>query len=305
MRAFVTLVATLVLSGLFAALEACHASPLEDSYIAARDRYIAKFEKYDEERKTSRLDERLTRGDPDANAEADRISEEHKQALADLQKLLQRIVGPLPVIKGVSKSASISLESLRRGDLGYGMVDGLVFRDKKNKTALFVTTEYLVQRWINKNKDTPQDLPGALTSESVLTSIFFGDAYASRFIDIPVARPASARVAVAVAIRSTQDRTGERAPENIVVSVVRFPRVFVLSTPISVNAEISVCNKIWKGLEERRASGSIYKTEDEALKAFHRCYAGRAKSQSFFAAMVKQAQALADLLGTGGASGEN
>jgi hypothetical protein len=279
------------------------ATPVEDSYIAARDRYIAKFKKYDEDAKFSQLNERFAKGDPAAKAEADRISQEHERALADLKGLLRRIVAP-PPIEGLSKAVTNNLFELSRDSLGFGMVDGLVFRNDKTNTKIFATTERLLVSWLNENKDTPQDLPSALNSESLQTSLFFADASTSEFVDIPVVMPKRAKVAMALAIRRTQDPIGERAPEAIVVSVVQPPRVFVLSAPVKVNAEIPICNKIWRELEHHRAGAdSIDKTEDEALKAFHRCYTGRTKSQSFFPALIKQAQALANFISAPGASG--
>jgi predicted NBD/HSP70 family sugar kinase len=111
---------------------ASHATPLEDSYIAARDGYIAKFEKYDEDAKKDQLYQRLAKGDPDAKAEADRISKELERALADLKGVLQRIVTPPPIIKEFSK-ARINLDSLSQGVYWFRHGGRTCLSKRKNK----------------------------------------------------------------------------------------------------------------------------------------------------------------------------
>src|SRR5437660_458104 len=116
-----------VLTAIFLAIFSSigHATPLEDTYIAARDRYIETFKKYE-----------------DAHQSNDRSDEEAGRALRDLEAQLQRIIGPVS-IKGFSGAGKINLQTLVQEE-GFGMMDGLVFDNAPNSTThhleVFVTT---------------------------------------------------------------------------------------------------------------------------------------------------------------------
>jgi hypothetical protein len=49
-------------------------------------------------------------------------------------------------------------------------------------------------------------------------------------------------------------------------------------------------------LKDEKLSEQSTRLEEEGDAAFHRCFAQRAKSQSYFAALTRQAQALVDRL---------
>lgn len=310
-----------VLTAIFLAIFSSigHATPLEDTYIAARDRYIETFKKYE-----------------DAHQSNDRSYEEEKRALRDLETQLQRIIGPVS-IKGFSGLGKINLQTLVQ-EGGFGMMDGLVFDNSPNSTTrhfqVFVTTPRLVDIWLRNNKehlvegwlgvhsdpqmnaalrnpppepkkavlieewlrshpDVPQSVESALRSELFHVELFESGAAAMKFAEVPVAKPKGADLAAAIALIHAQD-VGALAPGELFVSVVMGPRVFVAHAPIAVKvAQIPMCNAIWNN---RTGALADMDAENKAYSAFLRCYAVKAKDQSFFPALVKQAQTLADLL---------
>jgi hypothetical protein len=103
------------------------ASPEED-YIAARDAFIAKFN---------------PPGDPVAPSDA--ASKEEEQARNELALRMRSVIGPLKV-KGFAGEGAYNVGSLFRGDMEFGILDGLTFKDKD--VRLVVTSTSLAERWV-------------------------------------------------------------------------------------------------------------------------------------------------------------
>jgi hypothetical protein len=81
------------------------------------------------------------------------------------------------------------------------------------------------------------------------------------------------------------------------VSVVQGGRVIVARVPTDIKVgSIAACDAIWQDTKRRTADArtGFADMEEKGDAAFHRCFAQRAKSQGFFAAVTKQAQALID-----------
>src|SRR4030081_2955390 len=98
-------------------LAAVAASP-EETYFAARDGYVAKFSavgNFDEEE-----------------------VEDHQRARDDLTRQLRSIVVPV-AIKGFVLPGRTNLDSLSKGDEGFGLLDGLLFSSQDDKTHVTVT----------------------------------------------------------------------------------------------------------------------------------------------------------------------
>jgi hypothetical protein len=279
-------------------LAAVAASP-EETYFAARDGYVAKFSavgNFDEEE-----------------------VEDHQRARDDLTRLLRPIVGPV-AIKGFVPPGRTNLDSLSKGDEGFGLLDGLLFSSPDDKSRVTVTTDALFDRWLKEHKDwwgekvanVPQDLAGALKSDAFYTQAIQTDAAIMKFAELPIAKPAKARFAFAVLVARAQD-FGLRTPDEIIVSVVQGGRVFVVSAPASVKVkQIPACRAIWEAAERKTAaareayavsepkddklSDQTTRLEEEGDAVLRRCFAQRAKRERFYAALTKQAQALVDRL---------
>src|SRR5262249_10927476 len=111
----------------------------EQDYIAARDKYIAKFTQLSTDNKFT-----------------DDVSDDHKRALEALEKQLRRLIGPV-ALKGFKTEGGINLDGLIKGDEGFGLLDALVFPasdgDGERVAKVFVTTNTLLDRWIKEHKD--------------------------------------------------------------------------------------------------------------------------------------------------------
>src|SRR5262249_37325895 len=106
-----TLVALLML--IIPALAA--AGTIDEDYFAARDAYIEKFKP------------------TEINADVpESVLKEEELARADLEKQLRRIVGASE-IKGMPGAGTINLDTLFKGELGFGLLDGLLYSSADDK----------------------------------------------------------------------------------------------------------------------------------------------------------------------------
>jgi hypothetical protein len=290
------LIALLVL----APLAATAASP-EEAYLAARDQFVAKFTAVGN---AGNLDEEDV--------------ENHQRARDELGRLLQPIIGRV-AIKGFEARPRINLDSLFKGDQGFGLLDGLLYSSADDKTHIIVTTDALLAHWLKEHKDwwgpkvanVPQDVDAALKSEAFYTQALMTDAAIVKFLELPLARPAKATIALAMLVARSQDGPG--TPDELIVSVVQGGRVFVVSAPANTKINpMPSCEEIRNafqqratGLREARAASEpdgenrserAERIEREGDDAFRRCFAQGAKGQAFYAALTKRAQRLLGLL---------
>jgi len=291
------LIALLIL----APMAARAASP-EESYLAARDAYIANFKALSDAKKI----------DDDA-------TKQHEMAIGELGKLMRPIVGPV-AIKGLPAEGKSSLDSLFDGDMGFGLLDGMIYSSADEKTHVIVTTDRLFDRWLRAHKDwwgpksvnVPQEVTAALTTEAFYTQALQTDSAIFKYVELPVAKPANAKFAFAMLVARAQD-IGPRTPNELIVSVVQGGRVFVVSAPANAKvASIPACQKIWDEAQRKAAAAQQPHIDSEMKNeklseqrerigqdgdtAFHRCFAQQAKSQGYFADLTRQAQALVDRL---------
>src|SRR5436309_9020732 len=128
------------------------AASLEEKYFETRDNFIRQFEKSI---------------DPDWMT----AMKKDEHALAELEKQLKAIVGPVNV-EGFPKEGKINLETLQNGDLGFGQVDGLRFSAKQE--YLFVTTDNILKKYLAEQPELPKDL-----AELSRTAEFYSCAFTS------------------------------------------------------------------------------------------------------------------------------
>jgi hypothetical protein len=285
MKALIALVFSALLS-LPAAVSA--ASPVQD-YLAARDAYLAQFK------------------DSAPGGKDEPVTAAHDRALGDLETRLRGILGPTR-IEGFPAEGKINLESLDQGDLGFGLLDGLVYATPDDKTQIVVTTRELLDKWLaghrrwwNDKNDMPQGLEPALKSEAFYTQALSSGSYFYKFADIPVARPAGATFAFATLIGRAQD-VGLETPDEIVLTLLHGDRAYVIVAPTAVEAKTTAqCVQAWKKAERQADNAQSDKGEqlrDAGYLAYRRCFAAQAPRQGYFPALVKQAQALIEGLPT-------
>ena len=283
------------------ALPARAASPEED-YLAARDAYI----------KTIQHDA------------TDRGFERHNAALADLESQLRKIIGPT-ALPGFAAEGKIHLDTLSPEDEGFGLLDGLVYAiplDQKgidDRASVVVTTVGLFEAWLRAHKikwwnqdPLPQDLRVALQSDDFYRQALSTDAAVVTFARLPIAKPSWAKTAFAMLATRTQDDVGS-TPTEIDIVVVGAQRVYAATAKTDVAVgPIAACEKSRQQLKAQadaartayEKSGSqnaalldkLTKLDEQGDRAYVQCFATHARDASGFAAAVKQAQALIELL---------
>ena len=271
----------------------------EESYLAARDAFIAKFN---------------PPGDPVAPSDA--ASKEEERARADLLKQMRGVIGPLNV-KGFSGESAYNVGSLFKGDLETGILDGLVFTRDKD-VRLVVTTVGLTDRWI-KSPDglaaddgaVPKDVRTALTQDTFYTRATSADAAVGNMSELPVTKPAGVDFVFAMLAARRQDFFPVPASEMLIGAIVP-PRVYILSAPIAKIKMMPPCEKIFKDAVAK--ADKLYETRDRSAEpkesvtdaaegirekgdeAMRKCFAQRVKSDPAFAKLTKQAQEYVDAL---------
>jgi hypothetical protein len=273
----------------------------DEAFVAERDAFIAKFN---------------PPGDPVAPTDA--ASKDMERARTELTKRLRSIIGPVNV-KGFSGEGEYSVGSLFKGDMEFGMLDGLVFKRGK-ETQLVVTTTAVAQSWIKstdgfleEGQAAPKDLPSALVLDDFYTRATSSDAAASNMGELPVTRPAGVDFAYAMLAIRRQD-TGAGPAEEMLIGAIVPPRLYVLSTPIAKIAMMPPCAKLLKDAEAKadkmvadneksktpndNVGDEAEKLRDQGDEAMRKCFAERVKSNPEFARLTKQAQDFIDGLAT-------
>lgn len=275
----------------------CEAAPL-DEYYAARDAYIAKFENADV---------------------AGEAAKQEENARANLAQKLRIIVGALDV-QGLPKTGEINLDSLFKGDQGFGTLDGLVFSSEKNHTSVVVSTVAILERWLKEHADwwgpkvanVLQETAAAVREESFYTQAIKTDAAFFKFVEIPVTKPANASAVYAMLSGRAQD-TGLDKPDELIVTEISDGKIhIVIVPPVGEIVTFPVCDKIWqesvqKASEPQEKSGASgdkdepdvdasEKIRDDGYNAYRGCFAEHAKKEKYFPALAKQAQEWIDHL---------
>ena len=272
-----------------------HAATPEDNYVAARDKYVAKLK---------------TDGEVD-----EKTAKQEEAARADLEGRLRAILGRATV-EGIPADGKLNLDTLIEGEMGFGLIDGLTHQAADDAPRLIVTTPTLAKRWLTAHakwwdsNNVPQDFAAALKSEPFYTQAMSPDAAVFRFADIPVVKPANASFVNAMLVARRQD-IGLTTPDELIVAVVRADRLLLWSAPAQAKVVVNpACEAIWNEAVARgdKAYETYQKSDprDEKLfeeqtrilqegdDAFRRCFGERIAGEPFFAALVKQAQDLAD-----------
>ena len=267
------------------------AATLEEDYIATRDAAVA----------------RLTAA---SEKNADRAAKEEKAELADLEKKMRAIIGPLQ-IQGMKAEGTLNMDTLLGHGDGFGELDGLKFGAADERTHVIVTTDGLLQRWLKGHHDRmPPILREAAAIDAFYSQAISPDVAVLKYTVVPIEAPAGATLVYAMLGSWTQDTPPHSADEAFLV-LARAGKVFIatdtLETPIG---PIPACEAIRHDFEKKaddelaayRASdlkdqASLKRSEDlgqQGEKAFLSCFAERAAQEPSFAAAKKEVQ---DLLG--------
>ncbi|WP_298877492.1 hypothetical protein [uncultured Bradyrhizobium sp.] len=265
----------IVLLCLLALATPARAASPEQHYLDLRDRYIAKFSKA---------------------KESDETSKQHDAALDELTGVLRGLVGTV-AIKGLPAAGKSNVDTLFKGDSGFGHLDGLAFATEGDKQQAVVTTTTLIKHWLAEHRKDPmpQEIDAAFRSDTFYYAAIQDAAFA-KYAELPITKPASVSAAVAVlGVRGNGDLKGP--PHEIDVVAVRGDKVYFLAATEAVKtAEIPACEKVWKQMMARKMPEDAMAKEDQAMAAYTKCFAKEAPSQSWFGAAVKTAQGQLELL---------
>ena len=266
------------------------AASLEEKYFETRDNFIRQFEKSI---------------DPDWMT----AMKKDEHALAELEKQLKAIVGPVNV-EGFPKEGKINLETLQNGDLGFGQVDGLRFSAKQE--YLFVTTDNILKKYLAGQPKLPKDLAElSKTGEFYLRAIT-AESAVTYFAEIPV-KSANGKSYVRAFLGLTAQDIGPFIPKDIFVFVTNGNRILAVQSPAATEiTEIPQCRNEWErfakkssdamevyrssGFKNQGASDESVQYEQQGFEAYQRCYDREARNQKFFASLKKQAQSIVDRL---------
>ncbi len=276
------------------------AATQEEDYVAARDAAIASIKKVEAK-------------NPDAD-----VSKTDRKALADLEKRLQAIIGPLAVKPYLAKG-KIAIETLSDNEVGGGGLDALRFGKDGDGPNVYVTTEGLLARWIAKPADwwttkrkTPPSTDEALANPEFYTFAVGEDAAFSQTAELPIKKPAGADAALAKLGGWAQD-IGPNPSQVVIVALRKGGKVYIASETAKQHKGIPACEIVWK--EAGRKADALFKkyqesaAKDEKIfnaytaeqekgdKDYRACYADRLPKEAFFPALLKEAQEIADRFG--------
>ncbi|HTJ02019.1 MAG TPA: hypothetical protein VL492_04445 [Methylovirgula sp.] len=281
----------------FTGVSTLHAGSREESYLAERDALIEKFTAIEKAGKVS-----------------DRTDADITTALADLQKALEGLVGR-DHIAGLAAAPKIHLDTLFKTDEGYGMLDGLDYASSDGRTVVTITTTALFRHWLTEHEnwwgkgDMPASLNAAVRSEAFFTQAISTDAAVVTYGEIPIAKPAESVTVVVLLAATTQDES-PRLPDKIVVSIIGKDRAFVAVAPLGAKIEaLPACTAIWDAAKKKidahettsdpkaaNLGEEANEIREVADQAYRRCFAEKAKTASFFAAVTREAQHFIDSL---------
>jgi hypothetical protein len=272
---------------------------LEDHYVATRDAAIEKFSKLDD---AGNLDDATTKAEDAARA--------------DLQAQMSAILNE-PGRQGFGP-AKLNLDTLFKGDQGFGMLDGLRFDAEIGKTGekagsngadgkyvepkahIIVTTQTMFTRWLHAHKDwwdkgvknVPQQIGAALKDESLYAQAISTDAAVVNFNALPIAKPASAAFAHGMLAGRTQSEIPDAADE-VFVSALADGKVYIAYGSIEPEVRVAACMAIRADYNKRveAAKENYEKLRQQGEDAYKRCFTQRAPRPSF-AKATSQAQAL-------------
>jgi len=264
------------------------AASLEEKYFETRDNFIRQFEK--------------------ASVPIDVLDEKDRHALAELEKQLKPIIGPVNV-EGFPKEGKINLLTLE-DDYGFGQVDGLSFSAKQEE--LFVTTDTILKKYLAGQPELPKDLAELSKTGEFYVRAITAEAAVTYFAEIPV-KSANGKSYVHAFLGLTAQDIGPFIPKDIFVFVTNGNRILAVQSPAATEiTEIPQCRNEWESFAKKKSDAmEVYRSsdsknqkasdesveyEEQGFEAYHRCYEREAKNQKFFASLKKQAQSIVDRL---------
>jgi hypothetical protein len=251
----------------------------ESAYSATRDSAIRA------------LTARVKQGEPFA-----KYMPAHDSALKNLERRLRVIIGPFQA-KGFPGPGHINIDDLFPADEGFGGLDGLMYETADHTAGVVVTTRSLLATWLTQvGRGIPRDPIEALGVPDLYTFAINTESAVYRYATIPVADASRLGVVAAMLVIRAQD-TGPLTPDQVIVSVVRGSRVFIVTVPAAARiAPPPACLAVRDSVIARVAGQNLPPSEDPADDAYRGCYGERVPRDPRFQTIVAQVQAIAAVL---------
>lgn len=279
-------------------LAPCHAMDAATSaYLVARDNAVAELASVE----SSLPDAELVRRDSAARQK--------------LGRMMDGIIGPIH-LDGFPTKGEYNVGTLLQG-LGFGMLDGVAVRSRDGQTLAVVTTEPLLRLWLTSNNsvfqrpassDVTSIAEAFASGEFYTNSMSDSDAAFNKYAELPVEqRKGEAR---AILFVPSQDYPAPAVPEGILVAVMLREKVVLFEKALT-SPDISECLAAYESDSKRaneldaadraaslsrRADAPSVDREELVSNAFIRCYAERLPSTAAYPDLIRQAQALVDLV---------
>ena len=289
------------------------AKAAEDRYIAARDAAIEQISAiYD----AGNVDEAARKAEEAASADL------AAQMRVILSEAARAGYGP----------GKLHIDTLNKGDEGFGMLDGLRFdatlgkngekagqdgadgRYVEPKAHIIVTTQTLFERWLRAHKDwwgkdiknVPQQIGAALKDESFYTQAVSSGSAVVNFNSLPIARPAGASFVYGMLAGRTQSDI-PNAADNVFVSAIANGKVYIAYGSIDPKVQVPACIAIRASYDKkaeqaeddlrfekigRRAYDKLGNLRQKGEDAYKRCFTQNAPKQPSFAQATRQAESL-------------
>lgn len=262
---------------------ALQTTSLEEKYFETRDHFIRQFER-------------------------DTIPIDDRPALAELEKQIRPIVGPVK-IAGFPKQGKLNLLTLKN-EPGFAQVDGLRFDN--GRETLFVTTVSLLKKYLAEYPELAQDVSRISKTGDFYRRVFHADAGVICFAEVPVIRRKGQSFVHAVLGVSAQDIVSV-IPNEIFVFVSIGNRILLVNAPVAAEiTDIPQCLSQWEKFNQKSAKAyELYKStqlknkkalaeyhlyREQGFEAYVRCFEEEANKQPFFPSLKNEAQAIVDRL---------
>jgi hypothetical protein len=212
---------------------------------------------------------------------------------AELAHILRPLLSPPP--QGFSGSGTLNPDTLQP-DEGSDALDGFLYSNAERTRHVVVSTPALLRSWLDKAMHFKgKSFDAAFRSDDIWTLAINTDAHLDLTAPLPIAMPPGSSLAVAWLGKYEQD-FGTDPPDQIAVALITPGRVLMAVVPVAHKlAHIAVCDHAFaQANSEVHASEDYELLENKAEADYAACWQAHAKATPDFAAIVQQAQTLAN-----------
>jgi hypothetical protein len=216
---------------------------------------------------------------------------------------------------GFPTEGKLNLVSLFPDDVGFGMLDGLVYGEGESDKSIVVTTDSLLDKWFlghpkgRSKDDIPTSAAAAVKTEDFYAQAVDSDSGAANYGEIPVSAPPRAKFAHAMLSLIGNGQLVPGTPDRIFVALEQDGRVFIVSEKLTTHVPpIPACDRAGAdttkeadaidsafmkgGGKNKKLLDLVEKLRNEADAAVCNCFASKVEGTPAFKAAEVQAAAI-------------